>query len=55
MVGVLEVGIGFLVESVMVEGVLVDGQDQQEMRWGAEDIAGKTVGHNLVMNGQCII
>ena len=52
MVGVLEVGIGFLlVESLMVEGALVDEQDQQEMSWGAEDIAGRTVGHTLVMNG----
>ena len=53
---------GMLVESVMVEGVMVEGvtaegalvdeQDQQEMSWGAEGIAGKTaVGHTLVMNG----
>ena len=42
---------GVMVEGVMVEGTLVDEQDQQEMRWGAEDIAGRTVGHTLVMNG----
>ena len=40
-----------MVEGVMVEGTLVDEQDQQEMSWGAEDIAGRTVGHTLVMNG----
>ena len=54
-----EVGIGVLVEGsqgVMVESMLVDEQDQQEMSWGAEGIAGRTVvGHTLVMNGQCII
>ena len=55
-IGVLVEGSqGVMVEGVMVESMLVDEQDQQEMSWGAEGIAGRTVGHTLVMNGQCII